>query len=101
MIIYNVTVKIEASAHDDWLQWMKETHIPDVMKTGCFAENKIMRMIDPPADRQGITYAIQYFCENVGTLRDYWEKHAPPLQAEHTERYEGKFVAFRTVLREV
>lgn len=101
MIVYNVTVKIETASHDDWLQWMKEVHIPDVMKTGCFVENKLMRMIDPPADGQGITYAVQYFCESVGILRDYWEKHAPALQKDHTERYEGKFVAFRTVLRQV
>ena len=101
MIIYNVTVKIEAASHDDWLKWMKETHIPEVMGTGCFTESKIMRMIDPPADAQGITYAIQYFCESVGTLRDYWEKHAPALQADHTKRYDGKFVAFRTVMRQV
>ncbi|MBT6440423.1 MAG: DUF4286 family protein, partial [Flavobacteriales bacterium] len=26
MIIYNVTVKINNEVHDEWLQWMKETH---------------------------------------------------------------------------
>lgn len=101
MIIYNVTIKIEAASHDDWLKWMKEVHIPDVMKTGCFTANKMMRMMDPPADAQGVSYAIQYHCESIGLLRDYWNKHAPTLQAQHTERYKDKFVAFRTVLREV
>ncbi|MCE3229382.1 MAG: hypothetical protein K0S32_3933, partial [Bacteroidetes bacterium] len=33
MFIYNVTVNISNDIHTDWLKWMKEIHIPDVMKT--------------------------------------------------------------------
>ena len=36
MYIYNVTVNVSDDVHIEWLKWMKETHIPDVMKTGCF-----------------------------------------------------------------
>ena len=101
MIIYNVTVKIENNIQVEWLRWMKTVHIPDVMATNCFLENKIMRLIDPPADVQGTTFAIQYFCKNMETLRHYWKVLAPALQADHTQRYEGKFVAFRTVMEVV
>ena len=31
MIVYSVTVNIENEVHDDWLSWMKNKHIPDVM----------------------------------------------------------------------
>ena len=33
MIIYNVTINIDASIHDEWLAWIKE-HIPQVLATG-------------------------------------------------------------------
>jgi hypothetical protein len=36
MIVYNVTVKVNTEVHDEWFAWMKETHIPEVMKTGLF-----------------------------------------------------------------
>ncbi len=98
MIIYNVTVKIENSVQEEWLDWMKRVHIPEVMATRCFSESKIMRLLDPPADEQGTTYAIQYFCESMGTLQGYWKDFAPALQADHTQRYKDKFVAFRTVM---
>ncbi len=101
MILYNVTVKIANEIHDDWLEWMRSVQVPDVMATGCFSENKIMCLINPPADEQGVTYAFQYSCENMNVLQDYRERFAPALQADHTERYEGKFVAFLTVLRVV
>ncbi|MCI5057966.1 MAG: DUF4286 family protein [Flavobacteriales bacterium] len=99
MIVYNVTVKIDKSVHDDWLKWMKEVHIPDVMSTGYFLENNMFKiMVD---DEDGVNYSIQYTCSNMEDLMEYQEKHAPALQNEHTERYKNKYVAFRTLLEKV
>jgi len=101
MIIYNVTINVEAEIHDDWISWMKEVHIPDVMNTGYFLENKICKVLNTQEDETGHTYAIQYTCKSMADLDEYQEKHAPALQKDHTARYEGKFVAFRTLLEVV
>ena len=45
MIIYNLTINIDESVHNDWLEWMKSNHIPDVMRTGMFKENKLLRLL--------------------------------------------------------
>jgi deoxyribodipyrimidine photolyase len=45
--------------------------------------------------------AIQFMCESLADLNAYMQKHARRLQAIHTERYQGNFVAFRTILEEV
>ena len=34
MIIYNVTSNIDESIHDEWLNWMRQEHIPQVLGTG-------------------------------------------------------------------
>ena len=100
MIIYNVTVSIDASAHDDWLDWMKTKHIPDVMETGCFIDNKICKVLSH--DQEGsFSYAIQYSCKDMATLDGYQKEHAQRLQADHTSRYEGRYAAFRTLLEVV
>ncbi len=96
MILYNVTVKILNEVKDDWLNWMKTVHIPDVMNTGLFVENKICRIIEEDPD--GETYAIQYFCKDMDTFMKYQNEHAKELQKEHTQRYDGKYVAFRTLM---
>ena len=57
----------------------------------------IFHYIDGAADDE-ITYAIQYTCENIDKLNEYQEKYAPNLQEKHTNRYRGKFGAFRTLL---
>ena len=95
MIIYNVTVSlVDTTIQEDWLHWMKTKHIPDVMNTGCFLGNKICRlMVDDE-----ITYAIQYTCKNLATLEKYQQDFSPALQTEHTERYRGKFGAYRSLL---
>ena len=100
MIIYNVTVNIEEAYHDDWLRWMKEVHIPDVMRTGKFTGNQILRIIGDE-DSGGKTYSIQYTCKNMSDFLEYEHEHAQALRAEHTARYKDKFVAFRTLLETV
>jgi hypothetical protein len=96
MIIYNVTVCIDRSVHDEWLSWMREKHIPEVMATGFFLEQKICKVLVD--DDSGITYSIQYTCANQRDLETYQQTEAPRLQKDHNDRYKDKFVAFRTLL---
>ncbi len=96
MIIYNVTVVIEESLEEDWVNWMKTKHIPDVMSTKRFISYKMCRIISNTDD--GISYSIQYRCKDMKTLHEYQINEAPELQKEHADRYSGKFAAFRTLL---
>ena len=98
MILYSVTVNIENDTHQEWLQWMKQVHIPDVMNTGLFKENKVLRLLTEVEGNTGTTYSVQYLCENMDKYYEYEKKHAPSLQAVHHKRYVGKYVAFRTLL---
>lgn len=99
MIVYNVTVKIEHTVHDEWFKWMKEIHIPEVLGTNLFEDNKMMKVLVDEDD--GVTYSIQYRISSWEKLDDYQKNHAPALQQSHTQKYEGKFVAFRTLLEEM
>ncbi|MDX1349817.1 MAG: DUF4286 family protein [Putridiphycobacter sp.] len=96
-IIYNVTVSIDYDVHSEWLQWMKTKHIPDVLATGLFLEAKLSKIL--AEESGGLSYSIQYLCENEACLDDYNKKHAPRLQEEHNAKYQGKFAAFRTLLK--
>jgi len=100
MIVYNVTIKVDHDIHDEWLLWMKHEHIPAVLATGYFQDNRMMRLLETD-EHDGVTYAIQYRAVSMEDYLIYQEQKAPALQQEHTERYRNKFVAFRTVMREV
>jgi hypothetical protein len=96
MIVYNVTIQVDHDIEKEWLEWMNTVHIPNVMATGCFLEGRISKLLLD--DETGITYSIQYVLENMQKLDEYQQKHAAKLQKEHSDRYENKFVAFRTVM---
>ena len=96
MIIYNVTVNIDHDAHDAWVVWMQEEHIPEVMATGQFIESRMCRVMAD--DEGGKTYAIQYTAVDMEHYERYRDVHAGRLQAAANERFGGRFAAFRTLL---
>ena len=96
MYIYNVTVNIDDSVKDQWIIWMKEVHIQDVMATGMFIGYRFSKVM--VEEESGTTYSIQYTVKDLEALQIYQELYAPKLQKEHAKKFEGKFVAFRTIL---
>ena len=99
MIIYNVTVSVEKSIITDWLIWMQQVHIPEVMATGIFSKSQINRVM--VQGDSGDTYAIAYTCESMKDLHQYQVKFAAELQKKHVARYGEKAVAFRTLMEVV
>ena len=69
-IIYNVTVNIDDTVHDEWLIWIKE-HIHQV---------------------------LQYRSFSRATLEAYYKEDANQLSADGFKRFSDKMVAFRTEL---
>lgn len=99
MIIYNVTVNVEDSAHDAWLEWMKNTHIPDVVNTGCFTHGKIYRIL--VEEQEGTSYSIQYTADSMEEVDRYLENFAQGLRQDAHDAFGGKFTAFRTLLEHI
>lgn len=100
MILYNVTINIDGDVHDKWLDWMIRKHIPDVLSTGLFTDNRIYKIKTEDED-SGVNYSIQYFLNTMEDLETYLKKYAPKLQAEHKEKFGDKFTAFRTILESI
>jgi len=97
MYIYNVTTNIEESAHDEWLKWIKETHIPDVLATGKFI-NAMMSRVLVEEEMGGVTYSVQFTTIGKETLEKYYVEDAERLRQDATKLFAGKFVSFRTEL---
>ena len=97
MYLYNVTVNLEDDIHEDWLQWMKSKHIPDVMATGCFVANRMLKVLSE-IENNGSTYSVQYYFNRMEEYVRYQDKYAPALQADFKDRYKDKYVVFRTLL---
>ncbi len=100
MYIYNVTINIDESVEEQWLQWMQEIHIPDMLATGKFTEAKMCQVM-VKEDLGGVTYSIQYTTDSKETLDRYFKEDADRLRQDGLTRFANKFVAFRTELNVV
>ena len=96
MYIYNVTINVEESIHDEWLDWMKKDHIPDMLNTGKFKKANLLRVkVQEPTG--GFTYAVHYQADSKAELDDYYKNYARALRQEGT-KFKNKVVVFRTEL---
>ncbi len=98
MIIYNVTVSVEPEIHEEWWNWMKTIHLPEVLRTGRFLKCQVFRIKSHDAGVEGISYAIQYSAATMRDYDDYLASEAPALKQKTVEKYGSRILAFRTVL---
>jgi len=96
MIIYNVTVNIEGSIHEEWLKWIKN-HIPEVLSTGHFSEARLTRVL-VEEEMGGVTYSVQYRAKSREALNKYYQFDADKLKGDAFLKFGDKMLAFRTEL---
>lgn len=80
--------------------WLKEEHIPKLIKTGCFAHAVIMQLTEVD-DLEGLTYAVQYYANNKTLYNRYIEQYADSIKKKATDKWGNKFISFRTVMKVV
>ena len=97
MIVYNVTIKVDPQIEKDWIKWQKSENIPEIMATGLFSEHKFYRLLEQD-ETEGITYVIQYFTSSLENYKRYIEEYASQLQKKTFDKWNHRFIDFRTVM---
>jgi hypothetical protein len=85
MIAYNLSIKISTSINDDWLQWQKQIHIPEVMSFGYFTDYKFFRLLEQ-AETDAVTYIVQYFAQSFKDYQKYIDGPAVLLRKKISEK---------------
>lgn len=74
-VAYEVSVTVRADLVARFVAYMRETHIPDVLATGCFAGAALERAGDG-------RYRTRYVARNATALEQYRAMHAARLRAD-------------------
>lgn len=98
MIIYSVTVSVENEIAQEWLEWMKTEHLPEVMKSGCFQRHQMHRLIEPIYEPDTVTYNVMYYADSMANIEDYRNNYSPRLRHHAYMRYGQRTTAVRSVL---
>jgi len=97
MLIYNVTVNVEESIERQWMQWMKDIYIPEMLQTNLFTKARILRVM-VEEEMGGITYSVQYYVKNKESLEKYYAEHSEAFRNKELDKFVDKFVSFSTEL---
>jgi hypothetical protein len=84
MIRYTVRCTVAKGAPpvaEEWLAWLRDGHIAEVLDGGAQAA-EIVRLDEDPA-----VYEIRYVFASRATLERYLRDHAPRLRAEGLRRF--------------
>jgi hypothetical protein len=98
MLIYNVTIKVAHAIAHDWLQWLQQEHIPDMIATGCFDQATTLQLLEN-TDEEGLTYAVQYRAASRADYDRYMTEFAPAMRQKGLEKWGENFIAFRTLMK--
>ena len=97
MLLYNITYLVSHEIKEEWLEWLKQHHAPEMMSTGLFSEFKILRLLDTD-ESEGITFAVQFIFPGMEEHDVYIAKHVPALRLSAQQRWGEKVLAFRTLM---
>jgi|SRR3989304_10260984 len=101
MIIYSVTVRIKKDCENEWLSWMKDVHIQNVLKTNYFNGYNIFKVLVPEVEEDVSIYKIKYELEDFEKYKAYSSNDAIRLQSEHKDKFHGKIKASREVMQKI
>lgn len=97
MVIYEVSVDVDASIRTDYLAWL-EGHVAEILALPGFIGADVFEVTEP-ADADLLRLCMQYELVDADALADYLRDHAPRLRADGIARFGTRMRAQRRVMR--
>ena len=98
MIIYNVTMKVDWTISKEWLRWMQETYIPEIISTRCFEKHLFVQLLQVD-DTEGPTFAAQYYAKTISNYNRYLQNHAFAFNDVISKKWGDKCLSFGTLMK--
>lgn len=90
---------MDESVHDEWLNWIKNVHIPAIMATGYFKSFQILSILNSP--NEGLTYCVQYHTDSLDKYQAYEQQASTHFKNIHLKQFENKLVLFESIMQVV
>lgn len=97
MILYNITYMVSHPIHEEWLVWMKTIHIPEIMSSGLFERNQLLKLLEVD-EQEGVTYAVQFYADSLQQYNTYITNHAPALRLKANQKWGDQVLGYRTIM---
>lgn len=100
MIIYNMTLNVAIHAHDLWMKWLQEEHLPEIMATNTFYDVKIYQLINVD-DIDGPTYSVQFYAKSMNEYNLYIQEFDTDLRSKFAQKWGNDIFTFISTLQSI
>ena len=97
MLIFNTTYQVTTNHTEIWIQWIKNEHIPFMMKSDVFLEPQISKIVGSE-DESGTSFSVQFKVDDMDTLVLWHTEYATEFQDKVSNKFGTEVVFFSTVL---
>lgn len=97
MLIFNTTYLVDSQKILLWMDWIKNIHIPFMLKSGKFSSAQIAKVLYSD-NANGESFSVQFKVEDMNTLGVWNELYAEQFQNEIKEHFGTDVLTFSTVL---
>ncbi len=95
-LLYAVWCDLSPSIEQEWENWMRNTHVPEVVRAGGFLGAKMYSVKEGGESRRVTIYEAK----DAGALQRYIEGPANSLREDYRKRFGGTTKLTRMVLEE-
>lgn len=95
-MLYSLVIDIETSVHENWLEWVQNYYITEMLQTGCFEHCRISRLIEDE-DAGFKTYRLDYICPGIEAYKHYQTECAQDIERKMKRKFMGKFSSMSTL----
>lgn len=98
MWVYSVTITVPDDVAEEYVRWIKEVHLQEVLATGCFTKGLFSKVHSDHISKGFQSFNTQYFAETREHLDTYYLEFASRLREKGIQKFGDKMTVFRTEL---
>lgn len=97
MLLYNTTYTLEAEVERNFLIWIKECYIPQVIEDGKLHSPRLMKILSHSEDGT-LSYSLQFEVKDSSTLHAWHLSKGRFLNEELLKVFKDKIIGFPTLM---
>lgn len=97
MVTYSVNIKIRYDYFDEYVAWLKNEHIPEMLALPGFTEADLCTRKGGAMESSSKELEITYKLQNEDALKTYMAEYAMPMREKGLEKFSGQYSASRDI----
>ncbi len=96
MLIYNTTYHLDEKDEKNFIIWIKETYLPQVLEHNSLMNPRFCKVLSHKDE--GVSYSLQWEVDNSEILHQWYREQGNQMAVELTSIFKDRLVGFSTLL---